>query len=410
MADYKVTDLNEILATSVASDDLALLVDISASEDKKIKVEELSKAIATNLPTNTVNGDRLANDTVTATQIAAAAITSSELADNSVQRNHVVAGEISGSATARGKVHIEAGSINATDIASGSITNTQLSGGTLIPTGGLTDSEVSASADIQLSKLEDASPNTVLAGPSTGVVAGNVTARALVSADLPVATTTDAGAVSVPASNGLNLAGGVLTHTDTVTAADLGWVAFNGTGHITSARALTAADLPIATTSSLGVVSIGSGLSITGGGALSLDAATVSSVGGIVVGTEFILGGSSDLQLATSGVTAGDYPKVTVNSKGIVTAGTTLIDTDIPNHSASLLTSGTLDVAVIASNTITGDKLADASTCVIQSTTPAFGAYEGQFFLNSSSNVLTVWNGSAFVAVSAAAAIDDGTY
>ena len=75
MADYKVTDLTEILGASVASDDLALLVDISASEDKKIKVDELAKAIASNLPTNTVDGDRLINDTVTATQIAAAAIT-----------------------------------------------------------------------------------------------------------------------------------------------------------------------------------------------------------------------------------------------------------------------------------------------------------------------------------------------
>lgn len=410
MADYKVTDLNEILATSVASDDLALLVDITASEDKKIKVEELSKAIANNLPTNTVNGDRLANDTVTSTQIAAGAVTSSELADNSVERNHVVAGEISGSATARGKVHIEAGSINATDIANSSITNTQLSGGTLVPTGGLTDSELSASADIQLSKLEDASPNTVLAGPSTGVVAGNVTARALVSADLPVATTTDAGAVSVPTGNGLNLAGGVLSHTDTVTAANLGWIAFNDTGHITSARALTAADLPIATTSSLGVASIGSGLAITGGGVLSLDVATISSIGGIAIGTEFTVGGSSDLQLSTSGVTAGEYPKVTVNDKGIVTAGTVLADVDIPDHSAAVLTSGTLDAARLGTNTITGDKLADDSTCIIQSTTPASGDYAGQFFLNSTSNVLTVWNGSAFVAVSAAAAIDDGTY
>ena len=45
MADYKVTELNEILATSVASDDVALLVDVSAAEDKKITIQELAKAV-----------------------------------------------------------------------------------------------------------------------------------------------------------------------------------------------------------------------------------------------------------------------------------------------------------------------------------------------------------------------------
>ena len=201
-----------------------------------------------------------------------------------------------------------------------------------------------------------------------------------------------------------------MTHTDTVTAADLGWVAFSATGHITSARALAAADLPTATTSALGVVSISSGLAVSAGGALSLDAATTSSVGGIAIGTEFSIGGSSALQLATSGVTAGTYPKVTVNSKGLVTAGSVLVDADVPAHSAALLTSGTLDIARVGANTITGAKMANASTCVIAATAPATGEFQGQFFLNSGSSSLSVWNGAAFVGVTAAATVDDGTY
>lgn len=410
MADYKVTDLNEILATSVAADDVALLVDISGSEDKKIKVEELAKAAATHFTAGSINGDKLTSNSVTATQIASATITATELATDSVARAEVTAGEISGAATTRGKVHIEAGSINATDIAAGSITNTELSGGTLVPTGGITDTEVSALAAIQVSKLEPVLPNVVLAGPSTGATPSAPTARALVSADLPAATTTDLGAVSVPTGNGLSLAAGVLTHTDTVTAANLGWIEFNGTGHILSARALAAGDLPIATTSALGVVSASTGLSITAGGALSLNTASSSSIGGLAIGSEFGLGFGSTLELATTGVSAGSYPKVTVNSKGVVTAGDVLADTDIPNHSAALLTSGTLDVARIGANTITGAKMANDSTCVIAATAPVSGDFEGQFFLNSSSNALSVWNGSAFVGVSAQATIDDGTY
>jgi len=235
------------------------------------------------------------------------------------------------------------------------------------------------------------------------------TARALVAADLPVGTASANGAVSVPLLGGLNISSGQISHSNTVTAADLGYVAFDAQGHITSGRALAAGDLPVATTSAVGGISIGSGLSISFGSA-SLDTASSSALGGIKLSSDVTLNGSTQLEFATSGVVAGTYPKVTVTSKGIVTAGTTLVDTDIPNHSAALLTSGTLDAARLGANTITGAKMANDSTCVIQSTTPASGDFEGQFHLNSSSNVLTVWNGSTFVAVSAAAAIDAGTY
>jgi hypothetical protein len=410
MADYKVTDLVEILATSVAADDLTLLVDTSASDDKKIKVEELAKAAATHFTTGSINGDKLVDDSVTATQIADATITATQLATDSVARAEVTAGEISGAGTSRGKVHIEAGSINATDIASGSITNTQLSGGTLVPTGGITDSEVSTTAAIAVSKLESVSPNFLLAGPSTGATPAVPTARALVSADLPAATTSALGAVSVPTGNGLSLAAGVLSHTDTVTAADLGWISFSGTGHILSARALAAGDLPVASTSALGLVSVGTGLAVTSGGVLSIGTASSSAIGGLAIGSEFGLGVGSTLELATTGVSAGNYAKVTVNTKGVVTAGDVLADSDIPNHSAALLTSGTLDIARIGANTITGAKMANDSTCIISATTPASGDYEGQLHLNSTSNTLSAWNGSAFVGVSAQATVDDGTY
>lgn len=409
MADYKITDLTEILASSVAADDLTLLVDVSATDDKKIKVEELAKAAATHFTAGSINGNKLVDDSVTATQIADATITATQLATDSVARAEVTAGEVSGAGTSRGKVHIEAGSINATDIAAGSITNTQLSGGTLLPTGGITDADVSAIAAIQVSKLEAVAPNVLLAGPVGGASPAPITARALVSADLPVATTTALGAVSVPASNGLSLAAGVLTHTDTVTAADLGWISFSGSGHILSGRAIAAGDLPVATTSAQGIVQAGSGMAITSG-VLSLNTASASQLGGIQIGSEFTTGFGGTLELATSGIGAGTFPKVTVNSKGVVTAGGVLVDTDIPNHSAALLTSGTLDIARVGANAITGAKMANDSTCVIAATAPTSGDFEGQLFLNSSSNTLSVWNGSAFVGVSAQATVDDGTY
>jgi hypothetical protein len=459
MADLKVTQLNSIAAASVATDDVLLIVDVSAGEDKKIEPDELVEAGLSLLGTGVIDGSKIVADSITSAEIAADAITASELADNAVNADaidggnvhgsaspygagakvhifansigaadigtgeitntliasnavdaaEVVANSISGSETLLGKIHIEAGSIGAADIKNASITAAKLTGGSLIPATGIIDSDISASADIAVSKLEDFNPNAVLAGPASGATAAAPTARSLVAADLPLGTTSAAGAVYVPTGGGLSISSGAVSHSNSVTGANYGYIAFDDQGHITSGRALIAGDLPVATTSAVGGVSIGTGLSVSFG-AVSLDVATTSTIGGVALSSEVQLGSGDVLELATSGVVAGTYPKVTVTDKGIVTSGTTLADTDIPNHSAALLTSGTLDIARIGANTITGAKMANDSTCIIQSTTPASGDYEGQLFLNSSSNVLTVWNGSAFVAVSAAAAIDDGTY
>jgi hypothetical protein len=46
-------------------------------------------------------------------------------------------------------------------------------------------------------------------------------------------------------------------------------------------------------------------------------------------------------------ITPGTNTKITYDAKGLVTSGTTLADTDIPNISASKITSGTLDIARI---------------------------------------------------------------
>ena len=50
--------------------------------------------------------------------------------------------------------------------------------------------------------------------------------------------------------------------------------------------------------------------------------------------------GSITLTLAASGVTAGTYPKVTVDSKGRVTSGSSLIASDIPSLDWSKISSG----------------------------------------------------------------------
>ena len=99
-----------------------------------------------------------------------------------------------------------------------------------------------------------------------------------------------------------------------------------------------AGDLPAATTSAKGAVQV------TSGGGISVD-------------------GSGGITTSTSGVTAGTYTKVTVNNKGVATAGTSLVEGDIPNLSAAKITSGTFDNGRFATGSITGVKLGDSSVC-----------------------------------------------
>jgi len=65
------------------------------------------------------------------------------------------------------------------------------------------------------------------------------------------------------------------------------------------------------------------------------------------------------LTLATV-ATAGTYPKVTVNAKGLVTSGAALADTDIPNHDAAKITSGSFHVDRIP--TLAISKITDLQT------------------------------------------------
>jgi|GEM_PF-2315637 len=145
--------------------------------------------------------------------------------------------------------------------------------------------------------------NSVFAGPISGV--DDVpTFRPLDEADLPIATTTSLGAVSI--GGGLSVTGGGVLSADTpviATTSSVGVVSV-GSGLSVTGGGVLSADVPaIATTSSVGVVSVGTGLSVTGGGILSADApaiATTSSVGVVSVGNGLTVTGAGVLSRSDS--------------------------------------------------------------------------------------------------------------
>jgi hypothetical protein len=302
--------------------------------------------------------------------------------------------------------------ISGTNLTNGTVTAAKLDTSTIPATGGVTVS----SSNLQLvapttpivrnagtGSLEHAVSGAT-AGTFTKVTVdtrGHVTVGAtLAGADVPVATSSVVGGVSIPAAGGFTLTGGgALSHSNAVAggASTRSGITYDLQGHIVSTAALVAADLPVATTAVKGAVIAGTGLAVDGNGILSTSVATTSVLGGIKIGDEFGLNGSNQLLLAVQANVAGGtaYPKVTVNSKGVVTAGAALAATDIPSLDASKITTGSVDIARIAANTITGAKVANYAVTKIGDTQPT-ADHIGQFFFNPLTRDLFLWDGNVF--------------
>jgi hypothetical protein len=318
--------------------------------------------------------------------------------------------------------------ISGTNLTNGTVTAAKLDTSTIPATGGVTVS----SSNLQLvaptspivrnagtGSLEHAVSGAT-AGTYTKVTVdtrGHVTVGALLAgADLPVATSSVVGGVSIPAAGGLALTGGgALSHSNSVAggASTRSGITYDLQGHIVSTAALVAADLPVATNAVKGAVIAGGGLAIDGSGIVSVNVATTTDVGGIKIGSEFGLNGSNQLLLATQASVAGGtaYPKVTVNSKGIVTAGASLTSADIPALDTTKITSGTLSIDRYGANTITGAKLANYSISKISDAFPT-ADYISQLYFSPLEKTLYMWDGNVYqpIGVSYGQVVFSGTY
>lgn len=302
MPDLKISQLNPLTQASVAASDELAIVDASASETKKIGAQALVGAGITLLPNAAIPWAKVDSSALT---VPAGSITGAGLAPNSVGTTHLV---------------------------DGAVTDIKITG------------------PISLSKLGNQSANVVLAGPATGVAAAP-TFRALIGTDLPIATTTARGAVIVDGGSGIVVdANGVVALTTTVTAGTSPVVTYNDKGRITAGRALQPSDLPIGTTTTIGAVSVGTGLAVTGAGLVSVS----------------------------------------------------LTSAEIPDLDASKITTGQFLSARIADNAITNLKLADYSVGFIQEAQPpsAPGAQHiGTLWFQESTARLSMWNGNSWMPV-----------
>lgn len=438
MADTEISKLPPLSGSNLQGQDVLAIADLSAVETKKIRADELVSAGIEILPPNGTNPnfldwDQLAPGSINGTAIVPCsytlctddvktytiengAVTEEKIADGAVtyEKTNFADNSIPGEKLVHDSVGVDElepdlpGSILANEsiftgqLAPLSVTTEKIADSAVttakINDGAVTNDKIS---DVDGSKLVDDSvtgakldpnsftggieinasdevvhTNSVTAGTTNGITfdaQGHVTATGpLLSSDLPLATSTTPGAVAVPTSSGLTVdAGGNLDHLASIAGGIFAGVTYDDHGHITavdSSGLVPPTSLPIAGTTS-------------------------TELGAVYIPTQDNLQVGGDGALTHKEVTglSGTYPKVTVNASGHVISGDVLVATDIPNLNADQITSGQFPTVRLEDDSVTGPKIADYATCLMQEDFPGPGDFLGQFWYTPSTAQLRVY-------------------
>jgi len=404
MADKKISELNALTGSALATGDLVAVVDTSASETKKLTIGDLVANGVTLISDDTIPGAKIlfaaggiatadiADSGITTAKIADDAVTAAKLANESTV-DLVTALPSSGSFTGQlaldtddSFLYVWDGSAWLSLKAAGSINSVT---GSTVGIVDITATTTGSSVTIAAVVNDTSAANQFLAGPTSA--GGTATYRTIDGTDIPVATSSAKGGVIVN-GEGLRMDSNTIEVDNDVTASSTHHVVtYSAKGLITGGRAITSADLPAATSSAKGAVIPGTGLAVDSSGNLN----------------------------HSNSVTAGTYTKVTVDAQGHTTTGATLAASDVPDLPASKITSGTLPSARIASDAITAAKLADQSVTKFGGAgatdnvvTFPDGDYKGQFFFDEKNEDLYVYTGTSFLPITVISGnlINAGTY
>ena len=393
MADKKITDLAALAGADLAAADVVPVVDISASETKKLTIGDLIANGVTLISDDTIPGakllfsadaDRLptagiADDAITTAKVADDQITAAKLADESCV-DLVTTLPASGAFTGQLALDTDDNNLYCWDgsawqslKAAGSINSVS---GSTVGIVDITATTTGSSVAIAAVINDSSAANQFMAGPTSA--GGAVAFRTIDGSDLPVATTSAKGGVIVN-GEGLRMDSNTIEVDNDVTLSTTHHVVtYNAKGLVTGGRALTASDLPAATASALGAIIPGTGLSVDGSGNLN----------------------------HSNSATTGTFTKVTIDGQGHVTTGDVLAASDVPDLPASKITSGTIGSALIASGAVTGTKLADSSVTKFggagsTSNVVTFPTadFKGQFFFDELNEDLYIHTGSAYLPI-----------
>ncbi len=404
MADLKITELNALAGSALATGDLVAVVDSSASETKKLTVGDLVANGVTLISDDTIPGAKIlfAAGGIATADIADAAITTAKVADDGITAAKLanestvdLVTTLPGSGAFTGQLAVDTddnnlycwdGSAWLSLKAPSSINSVS---GSTVGIVDITVTTTSGAATIAAVINDTSAANQFLAGP-TGA-GGTATYRAIDGSDIPVATSSAKGGVIVN-GEGLRMDSNTIEVDNDVTASSTHHVVtYSAKGLITGGRAITASDLPAATSSAKGAVIPGTGLAVDSSGNLN----------------------------HSNTATTGTFTKVTIDGQGHVTTGATLAASDIPDLSAAKLTSGTIPAERIASDAVTAAKLSDSSVTKFGGAgatdnivTFPDGDFKGQFFFDEKNEDLYIYTGQSFLPITVISGnlINAGTY
>ena len=358
MADKKITQLNQLTEPSISAGDVAAVADVSANETRKVTVPDLVQAGIRMLPDGTIPGNKLEEDSIDTSQLVDGAVTTDKIIDGAVTSDKIADEAV-------GTDQLEDGAVTTDKIADDAVTLEKLDENAF-------GRGLDKNADnIGITNNPGSGTQAGISWDDQGLITGAV--DPVPPEDLPIATTTEVGAVSVPADGGLSVTGtGALSIDNTVTAATHTRITYDEHGLVTFGEDVRPEDLPIATSTTLGTVIVP-----------SVDAAGAA--------TPLDIDGSGNLEHDESSVTAGTYPKVGVDKFGHVITGSLLEAGDIPNISADQIEGGTLDPGVLGDCAIEANNICDYATCLMQEDNPGEGQFLGQFWYTPSTAQLRVY-------------------
>ena len=448
MADQRITQLNQLAEADVAAIDVLPIVDISASETKKVTAKDLFEAGATLADNSSIDLAKLNQSSTTkigTTALADDAVTAAKLADdssivydstepvadnfegrgyvNSTSKNLQVwdgsafqqvvaptAGIEDGAVTtnkiadnAVTTVKVDAAGLGTAAIADDAITSTKILDGTIASSNfapGAVDTTAIADDAVITAKIADGNVTT------DSLADDAVTGAKLADDSATVVDTTNpsgsgdfVGQQWINANTGLTQ---IWDGTEWIDSKAVQTITFTDSTPITfavayptstSAEVTTTLDTQAAASVFAGPISgVDAEPSFRALEPTDLPIAEVGTVGVVQPGTGLNIDGAGTLNHLNS-VTAGTYTKVTVDAQGHVTTGDVIASEDIPDLDASKITSGTFGSAFLAENSVTAEQLADNGIAQVSQTAPV-PQFSGQWWVNPSDRSTYIWVGS----------------
>ena len=391
----------QIAANAVGSSELNdLSVDTAALQNGSVTAAKLASdsVSSSNIINGTIQTGDLSNELITEDKLATDSVSTPKLQNDAVtpdklQNNLPASILATGSITslyladeACTTAKIDDSAITTEKLASSSVTDLKIlnvDGSKLVP-----DS-------VEASKFDPAAfsdgivldgtvrhSNQITAATASGIswdAQGHIIGSVDLDADdMPIATDSQLGAIIVPAGSGLTVnAQGEIDHRTLIDAGLMSGITYDEHGHITATRALISSDLPPATNTVIGAVSV----------------PTADS-------NPLVVNGAGALTHSESVITPGVYASLEVDQYGHAISGSgVLTPGQVPGLDASQITTGEFDTAFIADNAITLAKLADYSISFIQEAEPSVNIQDlhiGVLWLQPSTAQLRMYDGNVW--------------